>query len=91
MILIGEVGGTEEEEAAEYLESVDYGKPVVELIVGRHAPRERRMGHAGTLSIFGLGSVDEKANRLADAGVKIARNADDVAATMLQTLRGRNP
>ncbi len=91
VILIGEVGGTEEEEAAEYLASVDYGKPVVALIVGRHAPRERRMGHAGTLSIFGLGSVDEKANRLADAGVKIARNADDVAATMLQALRGRNP
>ena len=91
VILIGEVGGTEEEEAAEYLASVDYGKPVVALIVGRHAPRERRMGHAGTLSIFGLGSVDEKANRLADVGAKIARNADDVAATMLQTLRGRNP
>ena len=82
VILIGEVGGSEEEDAAAYLESVDYGKPVVALVVGRHAPKERRMGHAGTLSIFGLQSADEKIERLASAGVIIAENADDVAHAM---------
>ena len=86
VILIGEVGGTEEEDAADYLNSVDYGKPVVALIVGRHAPKERRMGHAGTLSLFGLQSAEEKIDRLASAGVVIADTADDVAAEMRAAL-----
>ena len=86
VILIGEVGGTEEEDAADYLASVDYGKPVVALIVGRHAPKERRMGHAGTLSLFGLQSAEEKVERLASAGVVIADNADGVASAMQAAL-----
>lgn len=88
VILIGEVGGTEEEDAADYLESVDYGKPVVALIVGRHAPAERRMGHAGTLSLFGLQSAEEKIERLQAAGAIIARDADDVAPAMQAALGG---
>ncbi|MFN0262904.1 succinate--CoA ligase subunit alpha [Tepidamorphus sp. 3E244] len=86
VILIGEVGGTEEEDAADYLQSVNYGKPVVALIVGRHAPKERRMGHAGTLSLFGLQNADEKIDRLQSAGVIIAEHADDVAPAMQAAL-----
>ena len=86
VILIGEVGGTEEEDAAAYLASDDYGKPVVALVVGRHAPKERRMGHAGTLSIFGLESAAEKIERLASSGVLIAQNADEVAPRMKAAL-----
>lgn len=88
VVLIGEIGGTEEEEAAEYLASGDYGKPVVALVVGEHAPEGRRMGHAGTVSMFGSRTVEEKARRLADAGAVIARDADDVAAAMAGALGG---
>ena len=52
VVLIGEIGGREEELAAEYLAANDYGKPVIALVVGRHAPVGRRMGHAGTLSVL---------------------------------------
>jgi succinyl-CoA synthetase alpha subunit len=86
VILIGEIGGSEEEEAAEYLASAPYGKPVVALIVGRHAPRARRMGHAGTLAILGGSSADAKAGRLQKAGAIVARNADDVAGQMRRAL-----
>lgn len=88
VVLIGEIGGTEEEEAAEYLAAGDYGKPVVALVVGEHAPEGRRMGHAGTVSMFGSRSVEEKARRLAGAGVIIARDADEVAPAMSRALGG---
>jgi succinyl-CoA synthetase alpha subunit len=86
VILIGEIGGVEEEEAADYLAAGDYGKPVVALIVGRHAPKERRMGHAGTLGVMGAGSADDKAKRLAAAGAVVARDADAVAGAMKKAL-----
>lgn len=86
VILIGEIGSVEEEEAAEYLSGNDFGKPVVALLVGRHAPVERRMGHAGTLSVSGSGTVKEKSRLLADAGVLLAANADDVVAKMQSAL-----
>jgi succinyl-CoA synthetase alpha subunit len=59
---------------------------VVALIVGRHAPKERRMGHAGTLAVFGAGSVEGKAKRLAAAGAIIAKDADAVAGAMRTAL-----
>lgn len=86
VILIGEIGGSEEEAAADYLASVDYGKPVVALVVGRHAPTQRRMGHAGTLAVLGGGTADAKVRRLQDAGAVIAQNADEVAGLMRQAL-----
>jgi succinyl-CoA synthetase alpha subunit len=82
VVLIGEIGGRGEEEAAAYLETVDYGKPVVALVVGRHAPRGRRMGHAGTLSVLGGGTAADKIARLRAAGVEIASHADDVVAAV---------
>lgn len=78
VVLIGEMGGREEELAAEYLASSTYGKPVVALVVGRHAPVGRRMGHAGTLSALGALSADEKIARLSSAGALIATDASDV-------------
>ena len=86
VVLIGEIGGREEEEAAEYLASLDYGKPVIGLVVGRHAPSGRRMGHAGTLSVFGLESAEAKINQLQDAGVVMAKDAAAVVETVLSTL-----
>lgn len=87
VVLVGEIGGTEEEDAAEYLSSLDYGKPVVALVVGRHAPQGRRMGHAGTLSIFGLATAQEKIERLTGAGVRVAATSDEVAPAILDALK----
>lgn len=85
VILIGEIGGVEEEAAAEYLAD-GYGKPVVALVAGRHAPRDRRMGHAGTLAMFGAGSAEGKMKRLAAAGALVVKDADAVAGAMLKAL-----
>jgi len=87
IVLIGEIGGREEEDAAAYLASLDYGKPVIALVVGNQAPKERRMGHAGTLSIFGSETVTQKIDLLRDAGVIIARNTDDVVPCVAAALK----
>jgi succinyl-CoA synthetase alpha subunit len=84
VVLIGEIGGVEEEEAADYLASEPYGKPVVALVVGRHAPKERRMGHAGTIA--GGATVESKAKRLAGAGAAVVHNADAVVEAMRRAL-----
>ncbi len=86
VVLIGEIGGREEEKAAEYLASVDYGKPVIGLVVGRHAPRGRRMGHAGTLSVFGLETAEDKIAKLRRAGVLLAQDAAEVVGTVVKAL-----
>ena len=86
VVLVGEIGGTEEEDAADYLASLDYGKPVVALVVGRHAPQGRRMGHAGTLSIFGLDSAEAKIARLEAAGVTVVSTPDAVAPAIVAAL-----
>lgn len=86
VVLIGEIGGRDEEEAAAYLASVDYGKPVVALVVGRYAPRGRQMGHAGTLSVLGGGSAQDKISCLRSAGAVIAAHADDVVPAVKRAL-----
>lgn len=78
VVLIGEIGGREEDEVAEYLSSETYGKPVIALVVGRHAITERKMGHAGTLSMFKSSTASEKEALLKAAGVHIAKDADAV-------------
>lgn len=86
VLLIGEIGGSEEEQAAVYLKSVKSAKPVVSLVVGRHAPEQRRMGHAGTLSVFGSGNAESKIAALKSAGAHVAKNVEDVAETMAAAL-----
>lgn len=83
VVLIGEIGGREEEQAAEYLAKEDYGKPVIALVVGRHAPEGRRMGHAGTLSAVGGLSATDKIARLKAAGTRIADTPPDVVTEVL--------
>ena len=90
IILVGEIGGTEEEEAAEYLQDAKPAKPVLALIAGRHAPVRRRMGHAGTLSLFGSGGAAEKIKALKSAGVHIAENAAKVGETMQGIVSANN-
>ncbi len=86
IILIGEIGGTEEQEAAEFLQSAGGVKPVVALVAGRHAPPQRRMGHAGTLTMFGRGDAASKIAALEAAGAVIVPNAQAVGETMRSTL-----
>lgn len=86
IILLGEIGGDEEEQAADYLASNALTKPIMALVAGRHAPQERRMGHAGTLSMFGRSDAERKIEALQSAGVHIAPNAHLVAETMRQAL-----
>jgi succinyl-CoA synthetase alpha subunit len=86
IILIGEIGGTEEEEAAALAARLKPRKPVVALVVGRQAPRERRMGHAGAFMAGSAGSADSKIAALKAAGIRIAANASMVGETMRQAL-----
>jgi len=89
VVLIGEIGGNEEEEAARYLKAVGTKKPVVALIAGRHAPPQRRMGHAGTLTAQAGADADGKLEQLRRAGVVIAPSAHLVGVTMREVVAKR--
>ena len=86
IVVIGEIGGTEEEEVAEFVHALRPSKPIVALIAGRHAPPERRMGHAGAFSSDAGGAAAPKIAALKRAGVEIAPNAARVGETMAAAL-----
>lgn len=86
IILIGEIGGAEEEEAADFLRTAKPKKPVVGFVAGRHAPKRRRMGHAGTLNVFGGGDAESKTEALRRANVFIAPDAATIGETMHRAL-----
>jgi succinyl-CoA synthetase alpha subunit len=89
IILIGEIGGSDEEQAADTIVRLKSRKPIVALIAGRHAPRLRRMGHAGAFTTEqGAGSAAYKIDALRAAGVKIAPNARQVGEMMREALAG---
>jgi succinyl-CoA synthetase alpha subunit len=85
IVLLGEVGGTMEERAADYIKD-NITKPVVAVIVGRHAPLGKRMGHAGAIIERGKGSATSKINALKSAGVLIAKYPRDVPKLVSQFL-----
>jgi succinyl-CoA synthetase alpha subunit len=86
VVLIGEIGGFEEQEAAEFIREAKPTKPIVALIVGAHAPAERRMGHAGALAIGGAAGASAKIAALEQAGVRIAPSAGLVGRAMADAL-----
>jgi succinyl-CoA synthetase alpha subunit len=77
IVLIGEIGGTDEEQAAEYI-SLQVTKPVAAFIAGRTAPPGKRMGHAGAIVQGGSGLAEDKIKALASAGVKVAQHPEEI-------------
>ncbi len=78
IVLVGEIGGTAEEEAAEYIKA-KISKPVYAYIAGRTAPPGKRMGHAGAIISGGKGTAESKVRAFEDAGVKVARFPHEIA------------
>jgi len=86
VIMIGEIGGTAEEEAAEYIKR-EFKKPVTCFIAGATAPKGKRMGHAGAIISGGKGTAEAKFQALESAGCKIARSPADLGSTLKNSLK----
>lgn len=88
IVLIGEIGGNDEEIAAEYIKS-NVSKPVAAFIAGASAPKGKRMGHAGAIISGSKGTAQSKIKALSDAGVLVAQTAADIGHMMCIALRER--
>jgi succinyl-CoA synthetase alpha subunit len=88
VVLIGEIGGASEEEAADYIHS-RFGKPVVAFIAGQNAPPGRRMGHAGAVVSGDRGSAKGKMAALKAAGATVVENPAEMGLAMLRRLKER--
>ena len=84
-IMIGEIGGTNEEQAAEYIKA-NVKKPVVGFIAGQTAPPGRRMGHAGAIISGGEGTAESKMEAMAAAGIHVVKSPAEIGETMARVL-----
>jgi succinyl-CoA synthetase alpha subunit len=88
IIMIGEIGGTAEEEAADYVKA-HVKKPVVGFIAGQTAPPGRRMGHAGAIISGGSGKASDKMDAMKRAGIAVCMSPADLGATLVDVLKSR--
>ena len=86
--MIGEIGGTAEEEAAEFLKKSKIKKPTVGFVAGLTAPPGRRMGHAGSDNLWRQGGAHEKIELMKSAGITISKSPADIGKTLFEKLNG---
>ena len=87
IVMIGEIGGTAEEEASEFIKKSKIKKPMVGFVAGLTAPPGRRMGHAGAIISGGKGSAQDKIETMKSAGITISKSPADIGKTLFEKLK----